>query len=403
MLIPLHPTTPMTYPGAVSLVGRKLGPYKIIGELGSGGMAVVYKAEQPALNRMVAIKELRKELSGDDSIAQRFEREARSIASLAHQNIVHVYDFLERASSSFIVMEYVDGIDLADLLRRVERLPGDIAAIVALQTIRALEYAHFHGVIHRDLKPANLMITKQGDIKLMDFGIARDESEEDLTLPGQALGTPAYMSPEQVMGDRVTFHSDIFSFGILLYQMLTGKKPFIDDENVGVMNKIVNAPYKRPRALCPDIPSKLQRITRRCLQKEPEDRYKSTEDLRLDLEAFVATRVRINHNGRLVIFLRHRGLITDGEAATYVRQEQLHSPSTARIDQGHLSPWNVVLRPSLLLNLSMIAVLALWIYFVQWFPLGNAIEPTHPSLTNTGSLENGPSKTAGNSNRSQGK
>ncbi|HSI06635.1 MAG TPA: serine/threonine-protein kinase, partial [Myxococcota bacterium] len=201
----------------MTIEGKKIGAYSVISEIGSGGMAVVYKAEQPALNRLVAIKELRKELATDLSLVTRFEREAKSVAALAHQNIVHIYDFLSRANSMYIVMEFVEGIDVYDLIGRVGRLPPEIASIIALQAARALEYAHYRGVVHRDFKPSNLMITKQGEVKLMDFGIARDIANDDLTRPGTAIGTPAYMSPEQIMGERVDFRSDVFSFGIVLY------------------------------------------------------------------------------------------------------------------------------------------------------------------------------------------
>jgi eukaryotic-like serine/threonine-protein kinase len=344
----------------MSIVGRKIGPYTILSQVGSGGMAQVYKAEQPALKRFVAIKELRTELANDPSIVVRFEREAQSIASLAHQNIVHVYDFVTRGTSMFIVMEYVDGIDVYELLGKVERLPPDIAAVIALQAARALEYAHFHGVVHRDFKPSNLMITKQGDVKLMDFGIARDESNDDLTRPGQALGTPSYMSPEQIMGERVDFRSDIFSFGIVLYQMLTGQKPFADDETVSVMQRILNEPYKRPRSVYPDIPWALSGIVKNCLQKDPKRRYKSTEALRKDLEKYVAKQVRINYNGRLLIYLRHREMISDSEAKTYVREEDLAAPGTVSIDTGAVSSWHAVLRPMLATNSVVLLALVLW-------------------------------------------
>ena len=332
---------------------KKIGSFNILAEIGSGGMAVVYRAEQPSLSRLVAIKELRAELANDSSLIKRFEREARSVAQLAHQNIVHVYDFITRGSSMYIVMEFVDGIDLYELLSKVERLPPDIAGIIALQAARALEYAHFRGVVHRDFKPSNLMITKQGDVKLMDFGIARDEAFDDLTRPGTALGTPAYMSPEQVLGEKVDFRSDIFSFGIVLYQMLTGQKPFVEDDTKSVMQRILTEAYQPPRKIYPDIPWGLTRILRKCLEKRPDKRYRSTELLRRDLEDFVAKKVRINYNGRLLIYLRHRELISDGEARTYVRKEEMdaHSLST---DTGVIDSRSAVLRPLLALNSALL-------------------------------------------------
>ncbi len=357
----------------MGMEGRKIGPYTVLSELGSGGMAVVYKAEQSSLGRLVAVKELRSELANDRSLITRFEREARCVAGLAHQNIVHIYDFITRASSMYIVMEFVEGIDLYELLNKVERLPPDIAAIVALQAARALEYAHFRGVVHRDFKPSNLMITKQGDVKLMDFGIARDESFDDLTRPGTALGTPSYMSPEQIMGERVDFRSDMFAFGIVLFQMLTGQKPFVEDDTRSVMQRILSDPYTPPRKLFPDIPWGLSRILKRCLEKRPEKRYKSTELLRRDLEAFVARKVRINYNGRLLIYLRHRELITDNEAKTYVREEELRAVRSRAKDTGQIDPRSAVLRPLLGWNATVLLLLAGWAALVGWLQLGTEL------------------------------
>ena len=350
----------------MSQVGKKIGGYNVVSELGSGGMAVVYKAEQPSLGRLVAVKELRKELAADSSILTRFEREAKSVAALAHQNIVHIYDFISRGDAMFIVMEYVEGLDLFELMNRVERVPPDIAAIIALQAARALEYAHYRGVVHRDFKPSNLMLTKLGEVKLMDFGIARDEAFEELTRPGTALGTPAYMSPEQILGERVDFRSDIFSFGIVLYQMLTGQKPFADNDTKSVLNRILNEPYERPRKIYPDVPLRLQRIVKRCLEKQPSKRYPSTEQLRRDLEDFVASKVRINDNGRLVVFMRNRGILSDSEAKTYVRDDVLKSSVTYATDTGAIDDRTVVLRPLFALNAVLLLLLAGWVSLVDW-------------------------------------
>ncbi|MEE8408162.1 MAG: protein kinase [Myxococcota bacterium] len=350
--------------------GRKIGTYTVLSEIGSGGMAVVYKAEQPSLGRLVAIKELRQELASDPSIITRFEREAKSVAALAHQNIVHIYDFITRGDSMFIIMEYVEGIDLYDLLHRVDRLPPDIAAIIALQSARALEYAHYRGVVHRDFKPSNLMITKQGEIKLMDFGIARDQAFEDLTRPGTSLGTPAYMSPEQIIGERVDSRSDVFSFGIVLYQMLTGEKPFADDDTKSVLHRILNEPYQRPRRLYPDIPLRLQRIVKRCLDKRRERRYQATHSLRRDLETYLAKKVRINYAGRLVIFLRNREIISDSEAKTYVRADELKSSLEFHTDTGGIDARTVVVRPLVTLNAVLLLLLAAWFGIIAWKPLG---------------------------------
>src|SRR5215468_3181159 len=281
-------------------------------------MAVVYKAVQESFYRTVAIKALKTAVAVDTQFAIRFEREAFSLAQLQHENIIHVYDFYKEQGAYFIVLEYVEGIDLYDLLERCGRLPLDVAAIIAMQVARALDYAHYAGIIHRDIKPANIMVSRSGGVKLMDFGIARDQSFGDLTQTGTGLGTPSYISPEQILGDRLDFRSDIFSLGIVLYQMCTGRKPFIEDEHKSVMHKIRLEKYPAPRKLNPDIPRELDRIMARCMQKLPRDRWRSTQDLVLALERFLARRVDMNYHARLVQFLKNTGIITPEEANQYV-------------------------------------------------------------------------------------
>src|SRR5262245_12486514 len=281
-------------------------------------MAVVYKAVQESLNRTVAVKALKSSVAADSHFAIRFEREALSLAQLQHENIIHVYDFYKDRGAYFIVMEYVEGIDLYDLLDRCGRLPVDVAAIIAMQVARALDYAHYRGIIHRDIKPANIMTSRPGGVKLMDFGIARDQSFGDLTQTGTGLGTPSYMSPEQILGDKLDFRSDLFSLGIVLYQMCTGRKPFIEDEQKSVMHKIRLERHPSPRRLNPEMPRELERILARCMQKAPRDRWRSTQELVLALERFLARRVDMNYHARLVQFLKNTGNITPEEANEYV-------------------------------------------------------------------------------------
>jgi hypothetical protein len=292
----------------------RIGNCEILEEIGSGGMATVFKAVQQPLGRTVAIKALKPSIAVDSQFAKRFEREAHFMASLQHENILHVHDFLKLEGSMYIVMEYVQGIDLFDLLERRAQLPVDVAAIIALQVARALDYAHFRGIVHRDVKPANIMISRQGEVKLMDFGIARDDSMRDLTETGTGLGTPSYMSPEQILGDKLDFRSDLFSLGIVLYQMVTGQKPFVEDDSHTVMQKIRLDRYTPPRKLNPLVPRALEHIMARCMEKMPANRYGSTQAMIDDLVEFLATVVPINHNARLVMFLREAAVITDAEA-----------------------------------------------------------------------------------------
>ncbi|MFW6051026.1 MAG: serine/threonine-protein kinase [Myxococcota bacterium] len=292
----------------------RIGNSRIVGEIGSGGMAVVYKAVQEPLGRTVAIKALKPSIAVDSQFAQRFEREAHFMASLQHENILHVHDFVKDGRSMYIVMEYVEGIDLYDLLEKTPRLPVEVAAIIALQVARALDYAHFRGIIHRDIKPANVMISKQGEVKLMDFGIARDDKLSDLTETGTGLGTPSYMSPEQILGDKLDFRSDLFSLGIVFFQMVTGRKPFVEDDTRSVMQKIRLDRYTSPRKLVPRVPRQLERILQRCMEKMPANRYPTTQAFIDDLMEFLAPRVPMNYNARLVMYLREVGELSDEEA-----------------------------------------------------------------------------------------
>jgi serine/threonine-protein kinase len=306
----------------------------VIGEIGAGGMAVIYKAVQNSLNRPVAIKELKGDFINDPQVVARFIREATALGALQHENIVHIYDFVKEDNTFRMVMEFVEGIDLFDLLEKVHHIPPDVAAVISMAVCSALEYAHYRGIIHRDIKPSNIIISRKGEVKLMDFGIARDENLGDLTRPGTSLGTPAYMSPEQIMGVKIDFRSDIFSFGVVLYQMLTGRKPFQEGGGKSIMHKILNTEYTRPRKLNPNIPRKLEKIIVRCLAKEPKDRHESTGMLRRDLEEYLMRRVKLNYSARLVAYLFHKGLITRDEAETFVTPTLLADRMIVREDEN---------------------------------------------------------------------
>src|SRR3954469_18840671 len=297
---------------------ERIGNCRIVEEIASGGMAVVYRAVQDPLGRTVAIKALKTSAAAEENVVTRFEREAKSLALLQHENIIHVYDFHEERGALFIVMEYVQGTDLYDLLEKCGRLPYDTAAIIAMQVARALDYVHYRGIVHRDIKPANVMISRQGGTKVMDFGIARDTSFGDLTEAGTGIGTPAYMSPEQVLGDKLDARSDIFSLGVMLYQMATGKKPFVEDERRSAMHKIRLEKHVGARKLNPELPRELERVIDRCLEKQPRDRWRSAQHMVMALERFLAKHVEMNHHARLVLFLRAQNVITELEAEEYL-------------------------------------------------------------------------------------
>ena len=310
----------------------RIGNCRVVAEIGSGGMAIIYKAIQEPLEREVALKALKPSVALDSQFAQRFEREARFMASLQHENILHVHDFIKDGERMYIVMEYVQGIDLYDLLQLTPQLPVEVAAIIALQVARALDYAHFRGLIHRDIKPANIMISRRGEVKLMDFGIARDHSLSDLTETGTGVGTPSYMSPEQILGDKLDFRSDIFSLGIVLYQCITGQKPFVEDETRSVMQKIRLDRYPNPKKYVSNVPSGIERIMARCMEKLPANRYPSTQALIDDLMEFLSSRVHTNHSARLVMYLRDIGVIDGGEAEQILQASSIRSLRGGRRD-----------------------------------------------------------------------
>lgn len=358
---------------------ERIGNCRIVEEVASGGMAVVYRAVQDPLGRTVAIKALKSSAAAEENVVTRFEREAKSLALLQHENIIHVYDFHRERGALFIVMEYVQGIDLYDLLDKCGRLPFDVAAIIAMQVARALDYVHYRGIVHRDIKPANVMISRQGGTKVMDFGIARDTSFGDLTEAGTGIGTPAYMSPEQVLGDKLDARSDIFSLGVMLYQMVTGKKPFVEDERRSAMHKIRLEKHVKARKLNPDIPRELERIIDRCLEKQPRDRWRSAQHMVMALERFLAKHVEMNHHARLVLFIRSQNVITELEAEEYLNPAALGGGGV--LQQPNMQARHVV-RAGLVAHAITLGVLLLMLGLIHVAPLGAT--PAHVAVREAG-------------------
>ncbi len=347
---------------------ERIGNCRIVEEVASGGMAVVYRAIQEPLGRTVAIKALKSSAASEEHVVTRFEREAKSLATLQHENIIHVYDFHRERGALFIVMEYVQGIDLYDLLEKCGRLPYDVAAIIAMQVARALDYVHYRSIVHRDIKPANVMLSRQGGVKVMDFGIARDTNFTDLTEAGTGIGTPAYMSPEQVLGDKLDARSDIFSLGVVLYQMVTGKKPFVEDEHRSAMHKIRLEKHVGARKLNPDIPRELERIIDRCLEKQPRDRWTSSQHMVMALERFLARHVEMNHHARIVLFLRSQNVITQLEADEYLNAGALAGGTTS-FAQPNMQARHTV-RAGMVAHAVTFGVLALMLGLIHVAPLG---------------------------------
>jgi serine/threonine-protein kinase len=250
-------------------------------------MAEVYRAHDRLLDRPVALKILFPELSVDRAFVERFRREAQAAANLSHPNIVPVFDWGEDSGTYFIVMEFIDGRALSSILRGAGPMHPDRAAEIAADVAIALAYAHRHGVIHRDVKPGNVLITEDGIVKVTDFGIARAiNTEESLTQTGAVMGTATYFSPEQAEGMGVDSRSDIYSLGVVLFEMVTGRPPFLGDTPVAVASKHVRENPPTPREINPAVPPDLEAIILKCLAKQPEYRYATGDDLRVDLLRF---------------------------------------------------------------------------------------------------------------------
>src|SRR3954463_9379335 len=277
------------WPAMSTLVGMQLnGRYRLDAQVGSGGMSTVYRAFDTTLERRVAIKLMHRPLAQDSDQLERFRREARAVAQLNHPHIVGVIDAGEDDGTPYIVFEYVEGETLKDRIRRLGRLPVPEAVAYTIEIARALAAAHERHIVHRDVKPQNVLIDEEGTAKVTDFGIARTMTEEGLTAGGRVLGTTDYVSPEQALGHAVTGQSDLYSLGIVLFEMLTGDVPFSGENQVAVAMKHVREELPDVQLRRPEVSSALAAVIDRATAKELEHRYSDDTQLIADLEDVLA-------------------------------------------------------------------------------------------------------------------
>ncbi|NMO94649.1 Stk1 family PASTA domain-containing Ser/Thr kinase [Paenibacillus lemnae] len=267
------------------MIGHELaGRYKVIERIGGGGMALVYKAQDILLNRNVAIKVLRQQFVHDEEFIRRFRREAQSAASLSHPNVVSIYDVGQEDDIHYIVMECIDGNNLNEIIKERAPLQVDEAVRIASQICDALEHAHQNQIIHRDIKPHNILIGRNGRVKVTDFGIARAVTSTTITQTGSVVGSVHYFSPEHAKGVATGEKSDLYSLGIVMYQMLTGRLPFLGESPISVALKHLQEEFEEPREVNPLIPQSVENIILKSMRKNPQERYQSADEMMVDLD-----------------------------------------------------------------------------------------------------------------------
>lgn len=291
-------------------LGKKLrSSLEQIKLIATGGMSLVFRAFQPSLGRYLVVKRLKDELLQNPETLERFRREARALASVLHQNIAHVYDYVEAPGEAFILMEHIEGLDLSTVIEKLGSVPPDFAAAVILGVARGLAHIHANDLIHRDIKPSNIRISTHGGVKLMDFGIVLELGNTTLTRPGMMVGSPSYLSPEQVLGDVITPQSDLFLLGITFYEMLTGSRPFKAEGGNTVFQSIREVSFVPARKMNSKVPRELDRIVSRCLKQDPDARFDGARGLIVALEAFLGPEISSRPEERILKFLDDEALL----------------------------------------------------------------------------------------------
>lgn len=298
---------------------RKVGTCRIVRELGRGGMGVVYEAFQEGLDRRVAVKALDQKLARSKELVERFRREGRAYAQLRHQAVVGVHDLVEKDDTLYLVTEFIDGADLNRILIQGGPLPPPCLAVIGARVAEALDYVHFNKLLHRDVKPANVMVSRDGEVKLMDFGIAKDRTASEITRDGMLVGSPSYIAPELLAGEQPDPKVDVWALGVTLYELACGEKPFRGADTEALFDSIRRGVFPRLRSLVPGYPRRLARAVERCLEKRVRARWRTAGDLARELDRCAAQLLRgIHPQARLVALMAHRGFAAEADALTHI-------------------------------------------------------------------------------------